>query len=828
MPGHGGDPPAVLADRYEIGRCIGRGGMATVYRAHDRKHGRAVAVKFLDPELAQSIGADRFLREIDIAARLTHPHILPLHDSGEADGLLFYVMPYVEGESLRERLDRERQLPLEEAVRIACETASALEHAHRAGILHRDIKPENILLADGHAIVADFGIARGLDRGATERLTSTGLVVGTPAYMSPEQAGADPVLDARSDLYGLACVLYEMLAGEPPFTGPTAHAIIAKRLAGPPPRIRTVRASVPEALEDVLLRALDPVPADRYASVAAFRQALAGCARDEPRRRPRRRRSLRVAALGAPLVAVAAVSGVWMLRAPAPTALTPTTLAILPLANLTPDPEHAYLAEGLTDALIGDLTGVRGVRVISRSSVMRFASAGMGGMGGMMSEGRAEDMDAADAEARPAAGMSRPPALSVAEIARELDADRIVQGSLSRAGDSVTVSISLLRSDPVQTVWTGRYVRHVRELFALQRDVVGGIIGALGDPGREREVLATATRVYVPAAHESYLRGAYFQAHWRLPQAIAAFERAVELDPTHAPAFAGLARAHYFLAFFGDIAPGIALGTMRRAANAALAQDSLLAEAHAQLALVKMIQDWDWDGAEAHFSRALEISPNSAQIRHDYAHFLLGQGRRRESLEETQRALSLDPMNPMLTSCVGWHSLFDGHHDEAIRFASGAHEMMPDHWAQVVLGWGLLGEERPDAALAAFREAARLNDGAFALAALGHALGVTGHAAEALAVLAELLERAEHQYVSPYDVATVYAGLGDADAAFRWLRRAAEERSMFVVHVGWDSRLTPVRNDQRFAALLEGELRLPMQRFAAAFPARSAAAGRDT
>jgi eukaryotic-like serine/threonine-protein kinase len=816
-----GNPPPVLAERYEIGRCIGRGGMATVYVAHDRKHDRMVAIKFLNAELAQSLGAERFLREIGIAARLSHPHILPLHDSGEAEGLLYYVMPYVEGESLRDRLNRERQLPQEEALRIACEAASALEHAHRAGILHRDIKPENILLADGHAILADFGIARGLDSASAARLTATGLVVGTPAYMSPEQAGADPVLDARSDVYSLACVLYEMLAGEPPFTGPTAHAIIAKRLSGPPPRIRTVRPAVPEALEEVLLCALDPVPADRYASVGAFRQALATCERG--RTRTRRGRSLRAAAIGGPLAVVAVLAGLWGLAGPTVPNAPVTTLAILPLSNLSVDPEHSYLAEGLTDALIGDLTGIRGIRVISRSSVMRFASAslGTGGMGNMMPDaGGMEMTDDVTGGMGMEGGMPRPPPMSVTEIARELHVDKVVQGSLARAGDSVTVSISLLRADPIQSVWSGRYVRHVRELFVLQRDVAAGIVGALGDPGRERELLAAPARAYDPAAHEAYLRGAYFQAHWRLPQAIASFERAIELDPTHAPAYAGLARAHYFLAFFGDIAPGIALGTMRRAANAALAQDSLLAEAHAQLALVRMIQDWDWTGAEDHFRRALVISPNHAQIRHDYAHFLLGQGRRRESLEETQRALALDPANPMLTSCVGWHSLFDGHHDEAIRFASDAHDMMPDHWAQIVLGWALLGEGKPDPALVAFREATRLNPGAFTLAALGHALAVAGHTAEARAVLTELLGRAEQQYVSPYDIATVYAGLGDADATFRWLRRATEERSMFVVHVGWDARFTRVRNDERFAALMEGELRLPMQRFAAAFPAQ--------
>ena len=273
-------PPPLLAERYAIVRRIGRGGMATVYLARDRKHDRDVAVKVLHPELAQSLGAERFLREINIAAQLTHPHILPLHDSGEAAGLLYFVMPFVVGESLRDRLTREKQLPVEDALRITCQVASALDYAHRHNVLHRDIKPENILLEDGHAVLSDFGIARAIGSAAEGRLTSTGLTLGTPAYMSPEQAAGEQTLDGRSDLYSLASVLHEMLAGEPPFTGPTAQAMIAKRLSGPPPRIRAARPSVSATVEEALLRGLDPVPADRYSTVEQFRVALAACSQE--------------------------------------------------------------------------------------------------------------------------------------------------------------------------------------------------------------------------------------------------------------------------------------------------------------------------------------------------------------------------------------------------------------------------------------------------------------------------------------------------------------------------------------------------------------------
>jgi protein kinase-like protein len=276
---------AALAARYRIERELGSGGMANVYLAHDLKHDRPVAVKVLRPEVAAALGAERFLREISITARLDHPHILTLIDSGEADGFLFYVVPYVRGESLRTKLDREKQLPLDDALRITRQVASALDYAHRQGVIHRDVKPENILLHEGEAMVADFGIALAVLEGADDRLTATGLSVGTPEYMSPEQAAGDRQLDARSDVYSLGAVLYEMLAGEPPHTGPTARAVIAKILVDPPTRLTVVRSDIPAEFETALAKALGKAPADRFASAAAFAQALSAKAAPVPSRR---------------------------------------------------------------------------------------------------------------------------------------------------------------------------------------------------------------------------------------------------------------------------------------------------------------------------------------------------------------------------------------------------------------------------------------------------------------------------------------------------------------------------------------------------------------
>src|SRR5256712_12406188 len=323
---------AALADRYALERELGHGGMATVYLARDLRHGRPVAIKVLRHEIAAALGPERFLREIELAARLNHPHILPLHDSGEASGLLYYVMPYVEGETLRNRLDRAGQLPLAEAVQITREVADALSYAHSYDVVHRDIKPENILLEAGHAVVSDFGIARAITAAAGGNLTETGIALGTPGYMSPEQGAASARVDERSDIYSLGCVLYEMLAGEPPYTGPSAESIVRQHPAAAPPRVSAMRAAVPPAIEQAVVRAPAKTPADRFATAAEFVEALAAPAQ---RVRDTGRRTSRLAArAGLAATLLAAAAGLFVLSrphgTPALAGRTGQSIAVLP------------------------------------------------------------------------------------------------------------------------------------------------------------------------------------------------------------------------------------------------------------------------------------------------------------------------------------------------------------------------------------------------------------------------------------------------------------------------------------------------------------------
>src|SRR6266446_1417581 len=364
---------AGLADRYRVERELARGRTAAVFLAQDLRHDRSVAIKVLHPELAAAVGAERFLREIQLAARLHHPHIVALHDSGETNGLLYFVMPYVAGGSLRSRVERESQLPIPDAIRITGDVAQALGYAHGLGVVHRDIKPENILLEDGHALVADFGIARAISAAGSERLTETGIALGTPAYMSPEQATEDGEVDGRSDVYALGCVVYEMLAGGPPFTGPNAQAILARHAIDPVAPIRTVRDTVAEGLEGAVLKALAKVPADRFPSAAAFAHALAAPSIERRARvRLLRTRKARLA-FGVGLSAVAVVAllvglnvggrqgharvttgGTWL-----------RSVAVLPLDNLSGDTTQDGFADGMTTALITDLGRIRTVRVRS-------------------------------------------------------------------------------------------------------------------------------------------------------------------------------------------------------------------------------------------------------------------------------------------------------------------------------------------------------------------------------------------------------------------------------------------------------------------------------
>src|SRR5437762_4418300 len=566
-----------LADRYLIKRELGRGGMATVYLAQDLKHHRQVAIKVLKPEVAGALGPERFLREIEIAAGLTHPHILPLDDSGEADGFVYYVMPFVEGETLRDRLEHERQLPSEEALVITRDVAEALDHAHAHGVVHRDIKPENILFEAGHAVVSDFGIARAITAAAGGKLTETGIAIGTPGYMSPEQAAARGRVDERSDIYSLGCVLYEMLAGEPPFTGPSAESIVRQHLAAAPPRVSAMRAAVPRAIEEAIVRALAKTPADRPATAAEFVEALAAPA---PRVRDTGRRTSRLAAgagLAATLLAMAV--GLFVLSRPhgtPPVAARPRqSIAVLPFVNVSGAPQEEYLSDGISEELINALSKLPQLQVVARPSSFAF-------------KGKNED---------------------VRQIGQALQVATVLGGSVRRAANRLRVTAQLTDARNGYNLWSETYDREMGDVFAVEDEISHAIMRALQVQLASGDSVALLRRPPRDVeAYELYLKGRYFYnegGFGPVQQALAYFQQALAHDSNYALAYAGIADAYQSLTWSTYLLPRQGMPKTRAAALKALALEPTLAEAHASLGDQLCFYDWDAPAAERELPRAI-------------------------------------------------------------------------------------------------------------------------------------------------------------------------------------------------------------------------------
>jgi len=619
-----------LADRYRIVREIGSGGMATVYLAEDLKHHRDVALKVLRPELAQVLGNERFLREVEVTARLTHPHILALHDSGEAEGFLYYVMPYIEGQSLRDRLSEEGQLPISDAMRICREVASALSYAHDHDVIHRDIKPENVLLSAGEAIVADFGIAKAVSEAGGEHLTETGISIGTPAYMSPEQAVGAGSLDGRSDVYSLGCMLYEMLAGEPPYTAPTHQALLAKKLAEPLPRVSVIREAVPPAVEGALGKALARTPADRFASADEFAAALSGDQAEEAAHRAKPGRGRMAAGIGfVSIIAVATVSLLsgWPFGAGSD---GPPRMVVLPFENLgSPSDEH--LADGLTDEITSRLANLSGLFVISRTSAMQYKDREM----------------------------------TTPEIGDELNVDYVLEGTVrvDRAPggtDQIRIIPQLIRVSDDAHLWSEPSTAELvaGDVFRVQAEIAERVAAALDvtllEP--ERELLAAAPTDNL-GAYEYYVRGydynlqSYDEPSVRA--SIVMFQNAVALDSSFALAYARLGRAHMRMwwLFYDHTDERLAAG--REAIHTALRLAPDLPEAHWALGFYHYQGELDYESALAEFEIAQRGRPNSGEVFFAMGGVQRRQGRVEEAAANFAKAAELDPLSALRAHELG-------------------------------------------------------------------------------------------------------------------------------------------------------------------------------
>jgi serine/threonine-protein kinase len=735
---------AALAGRYTIERELGRGGMATVYLAEDTKHGRKVAIKVLRSGLAASLGAERFLREIGIAARLSHPHIVPLIDSGEAGGMLYYVQPHVPGGSLRERLARERRLPLKEALRIAQEVGTGLDFAHRNGFVHRDVKPENILFADGHAVLADFGVARacyapgGLP--VTDVVTDAGLAVGTPEYMSPEQASGEVHLGNPSDVYSLACVVYEMLAGTPPLVGSGARATMAKQVTEAPRPVRALRPEVPAAVERALDKALAKDPLERFASVAEFTTALQAEGPAGP-----------------------------------PSPATTRSIAVLPFVNASPDPENEYLSDGITDELIDALAKIAGLRVSSRTSV--FALKG------------------------------KP--LDVRAVGALLGASVVLEGTVRKSGQKLRITAQLSSTDDGRLLWSQRFDRKLVDVFAIQDDIAGTIVSTL------RATSFADLAEHVPRryteniqAYGLYLKGRYAwnkRTQEGVVEAIQFFEQAIAEDPDYAPAYAGLADSYALDVDYRSIPVAEAYTRAKDYARKALALDESVPSAHASLAWSLFVYDWDWDGAEREFRRAIELNPRYASAHQWFAFLLSSRGAHDAALLEGLTAVELDPGSVSARRGVGWLYYYARRYDQARDHLARAIEMNPmadeSHrvLAMILALQGQLGE-----AERVLREAVTLpGAGAYTEATLAWVLARAGKREDAMRILSALETQAQRGYVSPVAFAIAHIGLGNLDTALDWVERAYDERRGWLAYFKVNPLLDPLRGSPRFDVLVE-------------------------
>ncbi|MGH7516847.1 MAG: protein kinase domain-containing protein [Gemmatimonadales bacterium] len=750
-----------LRSRYTLVRELGRGGTATVYLARDLKHDRQVALKVLRPEVAAELGVQRFLREIKVAAQLHHPHILPLYDSGtvaareatrEAPACAYYVMPYVEGESLRERLVREGKLPVPDAIRLSREIAEALDYAHRHNIVHRDIKPENVLLEEGHAVVTDFGIARAMIAAGEGGLTGVGLTVGTPAYMSPEQSMGEGELDGRSDVYSLGCVLFELLTGEPPFTARSSIAVMVRRWSEPAPRVRSLRADVPEAVDEAVHRALAQAPEDRFPTAAAFAEALTAAS---------------AGITSGPYVHVGGPT-----RPPA----DELSIAVLPFANLSADKETEYFSDGMTEEIINALSQVPGLRVVARTSAFAF---------------KGKDMDARD-------------------IGGRLNVRTLVEGSVRKAGDRIRITAQLVNTADGYHLWSNTYDRTLADIFAVQDELARSIAGALQRKvGRVEGGSLVGRPTDSPAAYTVHLRGQYFlnkRTHEGYRAAITEFERAAALDPLFALPHAGIAYCHAMLGFdeVGVVPPSEAMPKARAAAERALELDPLLPQAHGSRAVVALLYEWDWALADSEFARAASLGPDTTAVSNWHAMFLSLMGRDEEAMEIITRAQAIDPLSLINQLTVGRCHYLAHRFDEAIALFRSCLELEPRFFlaysaiARAYLAKGMFAEALAEQE----RGMSLMGRVPLLLTYAGRAHAALGRRDEALGVLDELRDAAAHQYVPSAYRAQILAQLGEVDEAFDLYDLAYRQRSGWMVFLRSDPQWDVLRPDPRFRELL--------------------------
>jgi len=769
---------------YRVDEKIGAGGMGEVFRAHDEHLERDVAVKVLPAgTLADESARKRFRKEALALSKLNHPNIATIFDFDTQGGVDFLVMEHIAGVALSERLGA-GPLTEKEITRLGMQMAEGLAAAHSENIIHRDLKPANLRLTpDGRLKILDFGLAKLLRPTPDEAVTAEslsqsqlGAAAGTLPYMAPEQLRGEEV-DARTDIYAAGCVLYELATRQRPFPvthGPRLIDAILHQAPVPPSELNP---QLSPGLETVILKALDKEPDRRYQSARDLRADLDRLATGQSvAPRPRQRRAWRLPALaaGAVVLALAVLVGLniggmrdRLLDRSAPKI---ESLAVLPLENLSHDPEQDYFADGMTEALIAELSSISSLKVISRTSAMQYKGA-------------------------------RKP---LPQIARELNVDALVEGSVLRERNRVRINVQLYDGATDRRIWGGSYEREMEGILALQGEVAQAVVGEvrIALTPREQSRLAAARPVN-PDAYEAYLRGRHLAAQWDIVKSLEYFDRAIQLDPTYAPAYAGQADSYAAMAFAANAPPRDFYAKAKESARKALELDETLAEAHASMGSVHTSYDWDWRAAEREHRRAIELNPSFPVARFHYSSLLSVLGRHEEAIAEARRGRELDPLSPLMNVNLGWRFYSARDYPRALEQYQRTLELDPNYAAarqNLALVYAQQG--RYPESLAEFDKLGPMKDHPIVLAQLGRTYALSGQRKEALRVRQRIEAMSKQGYVSPYWTAALLVALGETDPVFARLEKAYAERDAWLIFLGGDPHFDPIRSDARFQALL--------------------------
>ncbi len=773
------DLQTALGDTYTVERELGGGGMSRLFVCEELAFGRKVAVKVLAPELAAGVSAERFQREIKLAAQLQHPNIVPVHATGVAAGLPYYTMPFVDGLSLRSRLERNSGVPISEASGILKDVARALAYAHDHGVVHRDIKPENILLADEASVVTDFGIAKALHAARTDApggtLTQVGTSLGTPAYMAPEQIAGDPSTDHRADIYSFGCLAYEVLTGAAPFAHRQPHQLFAAHMGEKPAPLTDRRADCPPEIAALVTRCLEKDPVNRPQSARELLRALDvgqtySTPVSQPARRERGGRNLVIGAIAG--IAIFSAIAAYAVRGRGPAATDGQSLAVLPFENVGGDSANAYFADGMADELTTELSRIPGLTLASRTSAFRY----------------------------------RGSSLDIKRIGEELGVISIVEGTVRRSGNRLRVSAQLTNASNGRMMWTDTYELEADDLFAVQDSLTQSIVSALkvrlAPVQSSSGASATARGTDNLEAYDLYLRGRYLwqrRGEVALRQSINFFQKAIELDPNFARAHAGLAMSASVLPMYADIPSDSMYPMGIRAGRRAVELDRNLADAHIGLAN-NLNYEFKWDEAESHLKRALTLEPNNATAHQWYGDFLYLTGRVKESIPALERAVQLEPSSAVMRNDLGIALGMAGRYAEAARSLERGLELDSTFVrvrGNLALAIALGGH--PDSAMNVIRSAG--NDVRFAEFFL---LRMTGQNAELNRSVDEMRRRMVPTSTNTELFMFMHAAAGNADSTIHWLNRAIDVRegALFSASVACYPFFRFIESDPRFIAAL--------------------------